>query len=80
MDDCGASDDSSDEEKWEEIDEEAEETRCLFSGKFFTSVDDALEYLKSHYKFDLAELKQKYSMDFYSYIKVTLLSTLDFPL
>lgn len=63
------SSDSSDEEKWEEIDE-VEETRCLFSDEVFTSLDEALIHLKRKYNFDLAEMKLKYSMDFYSYIKV----------
>ena len=73
--DCSASD-SSDEEKWEEIDEEVEEIKCLFSDKVFSSIEDALKHLKSNYDFDLAEMKQKYSMDFYSYIKVRPLEEL----
>lgn len=67
------SSESSDEENWEELEEaEAEEvTRCLFSEKSFTSLDEAIIYLKASHNFDLAEMKTKYSMDFYSYIKVT---------
>ena len=67
--DCSS--DSSDEEKWQEDDEEVEETRCLFSDKTFASLEDAIEHLKSFYKFDFAEVKQRHSMDFYSYIKVS---------
>lgn len=68
QEDCSS--DSSDEEKWEEIEEEAEETKCLFSDKVFSSLDDAIRHLRTSYNFDLAEMKVKYSMDFYSYIKV----------
>lgn len=75
QEDCSASD-SSDEERWEEIDEEAEETRCLFSDKVFPSLDDAMSHLKNSYSFDLSEMKQKFSMDFYSYIKVSSVSVL----
>jgi len=65
------SDSDSDEENWEEEVEE-QETKCLFSDEVFPSIDSAVEHLKTAYKFDLAELKAKHSMDFYSYIKVSL--------
>lgn len=68
--DENCSDDSSDEEKWDEVDEEDEETKCLFSDKVFPTLDDAISHLKSSYNFDLTEMKQKHSMDFYSYMKV----------
>lgn len=68
-DDCTDSD--SNEENWEEEnDEEAEETRCLFSDKKFPNIDDAIKHLKISYNFDLGEMKQKHHMDFYDYIKV----------
>lgn len=62
---------SSDEENWEEIDETAEEVKCLFSDKVFKTIDEAIDHLKSSYNFDLSEMKEKYSMDFYSYVKVS---------
>jgi hypothetical protein len=67
------SDSDSDEEKWEEVEEveDVEETRCLFSDKVFPSIEEALNFLKKTYNFDLSELKQKYSMDSYNYIKVS---------
>lgn len=69
--DENCSDDDSDEELWqEENEEEDEKTKCLFSDKVFASLDDAISHLKSAYKFDLAELKIKHQMDFYSYMKV----------
>lgn len=67
--DCAS--DSSDEEKWDEIEEDAEVTKCLFSDKEFPSIEEAISHLKTAYKFDLAELKAKHSMDFYSYMKVS---------
>ncbi|CRK92142.1 CLUMA_CG005725, isoform A [Clunio marinus] len=63
--------DSSDEDQWEEeIDESVEITKCLFSDKTFPNLNDAIEHLKNIYNFDLSEMKRKYSMDIYSYIKM----------
>lgn len=66
------SSDSSDEEKWEEVEEaeEAEETRCLFSERTFATLHEALNFARTAFNFDLAEIKAKHAMDFYSYIKV----------
>lgn len=73
--DENCSDDDSDEELWqEESDEDAERTQCLFSDKEFPALDDAISYLKITYNFDLAELKLKHQMDFYSYMKVCCFS------
>lgn len=67
----GRDSDSSDEEKWIEDEQEVEETtKCLFSDKTFASLDEAILHLKSSYNFDLAAIKQKHAMDFYSYIKM----------
>lgn len=71
--DCSDSD-SSDEEKWLEEDDEVEETRGLFDDKTFPSLEEAIADLKTNFNFDLAEMKQKHSMDFYSYIKVKVIS------
>lgn len=71
--DCSDSD-SSDEEKWLEEDDEVEETRGLFDDKTFPSLEEAIADLKKNFNFDLAEMKQKHSMDFYSYIKVSVIS------
>jgi hypothetical protein len=67
------SDDSdSDEEKWAEINEEQEITACLFCASQFSSIENAIEHLKSAHQFDLAAQKSKFSMDFYSYIQVRI--------
>lgn len=54
----------------EECDDEEEQTKCLFSDKVFASLEDAIDNMKSKFNFDLAEMKKKHSMDFYSYMKV----------
>lgn len=69
---CKIESDSSDDddEQWMEEDEENHETRCLFTNKVFASIEEAIEFLKINFNFDLCELKRKHEMDFYSYIKV----------
>lgn len=42
----------------------------MFSDKVFASLEDAIDNMKSKFNFDLAEMKKKHSMDFYSYMKV----------
>ena len=66
--------DDSDEEKWEEIrdDKDEEETTCLFCDLKFSSIEKAIPHLDQVHHFDLKELKGKYLMDFYSYIKVCI--------
>lgn len=63
--------DDSDEEKWEEVkDEDEEVTACLFCELKFSSIEKAIPHLDQVHQFNLRSLKEKYSMDFYSYIKV----------
>jgi hypothetical protein len=63
-------DSDSDDDKWHEINEEEEITDCLFCPSQFSVIEKAIEHLKSDHQFDLIELKSKYSMDSYSFIKV----------
>lgn len=65
--------DGEDSDEWLE-DAEEEETIDLFSSKSFKSIENAIEFLKSEYSFDLSEIKAKYSMDQYSFIKVDITS------
>lgn len=67
--DESCSDNDSDEENWNEIDEEALPTRSLFDNVEFATIEDAIDDMKTRYKFDLTEMKQKHAMDFYSYMK-----------
>lgn len=67
MDDQEISD--NEDEDWQEM-EEDEQTNCLFCTLTFSSVENAMEHLKSLHNIDLAVLKGKFNMDFYSYIKV----------
>lgn len=67
--------DGEDSDEWLE-DAEEEETVDLFSSKTFKSIENAIEFLKSEYSFDLCDIKAKYSMDQYSFIKVVISSLL----
>ncbi|XP_017855858.1 PREDICTED: protein arginine N-methyltransferase 1 [Drosophila arizonae] len=73
-----ANESSSDEDAFEDIDDneeieeddEEEPTTCLFCTQVFTSIDPAIEHLKSQHKVNLAQLKQKFQMDQYAFIKL----------
>ena len=64
------SENDSDEELWIEIDEEAMPTISLFDAKEYVSIEEAIADMKKRFNFDLAEMKQKHSMDFYSFMKM----------
>lgn len=66
---CLPESDSSDEENWIET-EENEETRCLFCHEMFSAIEKAINHLNAAHHFNLRNLKEQHSMDFYSYIKV----------
>ncbi|KAH8420863.1 hypothetical protein KR222_006954, partial [Zaprionus bogoriensis] len=61
-------DDVEDEEMDE--DDEGESTTCLFCTKVFSGVEAAIEHLKAEHKVDLLQLKQKFQMDQYAFIKL----------
>ena len=68
--------DDSDEEKWQEIKDDRDEevpTTCLFCDSQFPSIEKAVPHLDQVHQFDLRSLKAKYSMDFYSYIRVSFI-------
>ncbi|KAG5675485.1 hypothetical protein PVAND_005385 [Polypedilum vanderplanki] len=64
--------DSDDEEKWIEINEDNDSVniRCLFCSSEFPSIENSFEHLQNVHQFNLVEYKTKFSMDFYSYIKM----------
>lgn len=48
----------------------AEQTTCLFCDKQFLTIAVALDHCRTDHDFDLLELKSKFYMDCYSYIKM----------
>lgn len=66
--------DNSDEEGWEETEDQTEPTKCLFCEVTENSIEDSIQHLKDSHNFSLAELKEKFQMDQYSFIKVIIVN------
>lgn len=64
----GDNDDDSD--GWDEMEISGEQTTCLFCPSQFHTIAVALDHCRSEHKFDLLELKTRYNMDCYSFIKM----------
>lgn len=47
-----------------------EQTTCLFCTSQFLTIAVALDHCRTEHKFDLLELKMRYKMDCYSFIKM----------
>ncbi|KAB0799400.1 hypothetical protein PPYR_07280 [Photinus pyralis] len=63
-------DDNDDSDGWDEMEVSGEQTTCLFCPSQFLTIAVALDHCRSEHKFDLLELKTKYNMDCYSFIKM----------
>ena len=68
--DCKINDSDEDEDAWEEMEEQKEVTKCLFCENNEESVELAIDHLKSKHKFDLSQMKTKFAMDQYSFLKM----------
>lgn len=55
---------------WDEMETNGEQTTCLFCTSQFRTIAVALDHCRSEHNFDLLELKTKYNMDCYSFIKM----------
>lgn len=68
-----ATNDSSDEENWEEEDEiDGVATVCLFCAQEFKNIQPlALDHLRAAHSVDLTALKGHLNMDQYSFIRVS---------
>lgn len=63
--------DSDHSDDWNELDTSSyEQTTCLFCPSAFHTIAVALDHCKSEHKFNLLDLKVRYRMDCYSYIKM----------
>ncbi|XP_018324278.1 protein arginine N-methyltransferase 1 isoform X2 [Agrilus planipennis] len=59
-----------DSDGWNEMEVSGEQTTCLFCPSQFHTIAVALDHCRTEHNFDLLELKNKFSMDCYSYIKM----------
>lgn len=66
---CDKADDA-DSDGWDEMDVTGEQTTCLFCPSQFLTIAVALDHCRTEHNFDLLELKTKYNMDCYSFIKM----------
>nr|CAI5832983.1 unnamed protein product [Callosobruchus analis] len=62
--------DDDDSDGWDEMEVNGEQTTCLFCSLQFHTIAVALEHCRIAHNFDLLQLKNKYNMDCYSYIKM----------
>lgn len=70
--DDAAIDSDEDEEKWIEIKEDEDNIICLFCDNSSNNFDKALEHLTTKHNINLSNMKQKFEMDEYSFIKVCM--------
>nr|CAH7733612.1 unnamed protein product [Callosobruchus chinensis] len=66
----GPSLDDDDSDGWDEMEVNGEQTTCLFCTLQFHTIAVALDHCRIAHNFDLLQLKNKYNMDCYSYIKM----------
>ncbi|KAK9872088.1 hypothetical protein WA026_016133 [Henosepilachna vigintioctopunctata] len=64
---CSENEDS---DEWDEMETTGEQTLCLFCPLQFLTIAVALDHCRTEHNFDLLELKTKFQMDCYSYIKM----------
>lgn len=58
------------EEEWDEEADEQEPISCLFCADVNKTVDEAIAHMNIQHSFDLGAIKNRCSLDQYSYIKV----------
>ncbi|XP_066408385.1 protein arginine N-methyltransferase 3 isoform X2 [Molothrus aeneus] len=66
----GAWDDEEEEEEEEEGAAVAQQTRCLFCDRLFSSAEAVFSHCKTEHQFDVSDVIQKHGLDFYGYIKL----------
>ncbi|GJQ77287.1 Art3 [Trypoxylus dichotomus] len=66
----GSIEDNEDSDGWDEMEVTGEQTTCLFCSLQFHTIAVALDHCRTEHNFDLLELKTKYNMDCYSFIKM----------
>lgn len=60
----------SESDGWDEIETNKEQTTCLFCSLQFRTIAVALDHCRTEHNFDLLELKNRFNMDCYSFIKL----------
>lgn len=59
------------DDEWNEMEQDNEPTRCLFCDTVEESIEQAIQHLVVKHQCDLSEIKERFNMDQYSYIKVS---------
>lgn len=67
---AGNDSDFTDDDSEEECMDQGEPTTCLFCAQLLPSIDEALDHVKSKHNVNFAQLKAKFQMDQYSFIKL----------
>lgn len=68
--DLSSDDDNFEEDEWQEMETNDTTVTCLFCPNILSNIEEGFRHCKSIHKFDLNELKLKFNMDCYSYIKL----------
>ncbi|KAL3265706.1 hypothetical protein HHI36_009909 [Cryptolaemus montrouzieri] len=63
-------DENEESDEWDEMETTGEQTVCLFCPLQFLTIAVALDHCRTEHNFDLLELKTRFGMDYYSYIKL----------
>lgn len=60
------------DDDWNEMEQDQEPTRCLFCTTINDSIELAIQHLDSEHGINLSNIKNKFNMDQYSYIRVSV--------
>lgn len=69
--DFDSDEDIDDDDNWDEMEEEQEPTKCLFCNEVNSSIEKAIEHLLHQHHISLSDMKRKFNLEQYSYIKVS---------
>ncbi|PZC75315.1 hypothetical protein B5X24_HaOG206454 [Helicoverpa armigera] len=68
--DLSSDEDNFEDDEWQEMETSDTTVTCLFCPNVLSNIEEGISHCKSVHKFDLNELKLKFNMDCYSYIKL----------
>lgn len=68
--DLSSDEDNFEDDEWQEMETNDTTVTCLFCPNVLSNIEEGITHCKSVHKFDLNELKLKFNMDCYSYIKL----------
>ncbi|KAF9413200.1 hypothetical protein HW555_008480 [Spodoptera exigua] len=68
--DLSSDEDNFEDDEWQEMETSDTTVTCLFCSNVLSNIEEGITHCKAAHKFDLNELKLKFNMDCYSYIKL----------